>query len=395
MGTSEHDHLPRDEGKSELTEPFAADALDPYYLGRLEVLKDGLGAHSSDSLRVPVGATPESWPQLLHNAVGQVCPNGEYTDTEYLTRFERRYGPCSMARLVALARRYAALHVNPALVTSAEEGVVDVDDEILFVLLMLGAWPEHPQANLARGILGEFLASPELIERIQSAISLGHLRDERAIPPLLMLLTDALPQVEQDGRPHDTRDRAWWKWNLAAFVPFQATVLFRREIPWILARWGVRSAVPALRQTLMLMVDFERTHMYRNPEWSLWIQDWWMYQSDLVGALARLGAFGALVGIEPLEAEGAGHEAAQTVSESKVGASRADKGNIVYRWRVTMCRAVVSQQYEEAGRHGIISATEVRSEVKRLLAEFFGLDAEECRAALEPYMDQHLRLELA
>src|SRR5579859_1138797 len=334
---------------SEISEPLAADSgdvssRDPYFREREKVLAVGWSRDYYGSLHVPLGAIPRTWPQLLHYAVGHLYPNGEYSDGEYLTRFEALFGPCAMTNLVDLGGLYLIMRDDPSLAADAEK----VGSERLFVLLMLGVWPEHPSAEHTRGILGEFLSSSDLLERMVSAISLSHLRDERAIPALLSLLTDGLPIPEP--WEVEIEMQAQERWKQFEYAAFHAHMPFRQEIPPILARWEVRSAIPALRQALDWTARIERTEARWDPRpHRRWAQDWQAYQSLLVGALARLGDLGALIGIEPPEDEGVDRGAGHASSAHKeAGTSRPDDRTKRYRWRIATCLELVAQRFERS-----------------------------------------------
>lgn len=367
-----------------------AEVSDPYYTERPLVWSppQSLEYYYYDSDRVPRGGIPRTWRQLLAGANGWINPNGEQSDAEYLAEFEQAYGPCSTVRLVELAERYADTH---RLTTSAED-TKGIGGEVIFILLMLGVWREHPQAELARKALVRFLESPELLERMLSAISLSHLRDERAIPMLLDLLTDGLPEPNfGDAEPPTDEHGKQRFWQT-----FDEFGLFREEIPAILKRWDVRSAIPALRHALMVTVHIETTEARRDPQW--WSFGHWRdYQWALINALGWLGAFGALTGIEPPEENfwcGAIHVDAQTGISTPL--RKGDpKTYLAQVWQVGLCWAAMARRYTEAGRHGTIREAEVRPEPERLLAEQFGLDEQERLAALEAFglFNLDLRLE--
>ena len=343
------------------------------------------------AIRLPSGATPRTWRQLLHFAKSQLYPNGEYSDAEYLMRFEMLHGQCSIGTMLELAMLYTSIRFDPS--PPPPEDVPDLGRDMLFVLYMLGVWPEHPLAPQARSVLVDYLSSPHRTERWASAISLSHLRDERAIPMLLTMLTEELPQPE----PWDVESEAQARdrWKQFDYAAVHAQMLERTQVPHILWRWGVRSAIPALRHTLELTARIERTEAHWDPD-RRWAQYWQGYQFDLLYALARLGAFGALVGIEPPDDDVRGPRSGRIPGPTREGTAPGivppdQRSN---RWRVRMCLAAVAQRFEEAGRHGSIQAAEVRLEVERLLAEQFGLDEEARHVALALFYDYQLQLEL-
>ena len=328
-------------------------SLDPYYEERRVLLAvDELQA-DYDAQEYQLGDTPRTWRQLLHYAIGYICPNGECSDIEYLADFEQHFGPCSTAHLAALARRHAGTYVGST--PSAEvRQVTDVGDEIHFVLLMLGVWPEHPQADLARSALVEYLASPELRERLECAISLSHLRDKRAVPALLALLTDGLPDPKrletetlQQPEMHQTR---------SSYQSFDKYRLLREEIPELLVRWKAREAIPALRHALALTVQIEREEARRTLQWRS-RGHWRTYQWDLVIALGRFSAFGALTEIEPPEENmwrlGVRHNVPEGTREPIVKGD--PKQYLLQQWQVLLCYEAIHQRFEDAGRHGTIA----------------------------------------
>ncbi|HEX8036548.1 MAG TPA: hypothetical protein VF510_22010 [Ktedonobacterales bacterium] len=134
--------------------------------------------------------------------------------------------------------------------------------------------------------------------RWAAALSLGWMRDERAIPTLKRMLTEFLPQgdsvacEEQEGHPYDvTLD--WWR----------TTELMR-----VILHLNNPSFALPLRSALERMLDLERRWVAAfglplekdegQREWphlnSPGIERWARYQDMLVFALGRIGAFDAL-----------------------------------------------------------------------------------------------------
>ena len=346
------------------------DTQDPYWHEREAVLAGEGSVEYLRTVQVALGATPRTWPQLFSAAVESVYPNGEVTDAEYLMRFEERHGACSTEHMAALARAYLAWRNDPLGVDS----IHDLDGDQVFILLMLGVWPEHPGAQLACDVLEPFLASSDSLERMVSAISLSHLRDEQAISALLTALTEGLPTPEPWDVETDEQAREYWQeFETAAF---HMHMPYRLMIPAILSRWGVRSAIPALRQALGQTARIERTEAHWDTgRPRRWQQDWQVYQYELLKALGQFGAFGALVGIDLLE---------DTVSRNT---------RLGY-WRVQMCLAAVRRRLEAVGQYDPTNLTEIWHEVEQLLVEQFGLDEEELRAIMTGYTDHQLRLDL-
>ncbi|MGZ3640425.1 MAG: HEAT repeat domain-containing protein, partial [Ktedonobacterales bacterium] len=117
-----------------------------------------------------------------------------------------------------------------------------------FVLLLLG-WPQsEPEALLACEALVAYLQHDVPLVRWAATLSLGWLRDERAIPTLKRMLTEYLPQgdaivfEEQEGHPYDVR-LDWWR---------------STELMKVILHLNSPSFAVALQAALGRMLDLER-----------------------------------------------------------------------------------------------------------------------------------------
>lgn len=170
-----------------------------------------------------------------------------------------------------------------------------------FVLFLLG-WPQNTEdALLARAALVPYLHHHQPRIRWAAALSLGWLRDERAIPALSRMLTDQLPEggaaeyEERDGLAYDECLDQWRCGALIRVILNLRTPVFASSLQSALARmlelehaWAARFGAPLL-------------HDEARREWpdlnSPGIEAWARYQDMLVFALGRIGAFDALASV--------------------------------------------------------------------------------------------------
>lgn len=133
-------------------------------------------------------------------------------------------------------------------------------------------------SDQARDILVSYLESTNPLERWASAIGLGRVHEERALPVLLTILTEFLPpDAPYASSPYY---RGW-----------------RFSVPEILQSWGEPRFVPPLRHALQQAVRVEQALTPPKPRRHSERDDLVRYQDALVYALGRLGALGALTAI--------------------------------------------------------------------------------------------------
>ena len=186
-----------------------------------------------------------------------------------------------MEQVVLFAQRWGGLDLA-ACIRAWDSG--DEHDK-LFALLALS----HLDAEPARLTVHQALKSERPKERWISAIGLGEVGDKQALPGLCTMLTEFLPeQVDEHPRGQ----------NSFYFV-------FRGYAPEIIGRMGEPLATPALRQALERMVDLLRQRSVKSietlPDPNPYIRDYISYEGNIVYALGRLGAFGALTGLPVVE----------------------------------------------------------------------------------------------
>ncbi len=159
----------------------------------------------------------------------------------------------------------------------------------LFAVYALGA----TGAAEARTALLPLLESARPLERWASALALGELRDERALPVLWRMLTEMLPPVT------DAHALRFLDHEYPAADYF---VLWRFGVPPLLGAWGRAESVPWLRAGLQAMVAVELA-LAPADEGELWgLTACTAFEDHVVYALGRLGGFGALAGIEGMDA---------------------------------------------------------------------------------------------
>ncbi len=186
-----------------------------------------------------------------------------------------------------LTRRWGGLDPD-TLMHMLREG----KEEHVFALLALG----YAGTSQAAEYMLPFLDSPHKLERWASARGLGRLRDERALPALLTMLTEF--------QPADPPSKDAFYYNE-----------WPGSVPGILGAWGRRDAVPALRQALQWTLDHAPRAAGGAPgtengstaapllgKWDAERAAWERYQEEIVYALGRLHAFGALTALTQAEA---------------------------------------------------------------------------------------------
>lgn len=190
----------------------------------------------------------DSWTDTIDHAFRAVYYGGDY---------ERERD--------AFAERWHGLEAE-ALIRAFEGGTPEGKAVALFAL----SASQNPNAQ---ALLDAALESGEPTVQWASALCLAERKDERAFPVLLSFFEDLLPPrlhpLEREG-------------GLYHFWRMKATSL--------LADWGRRDVIPALRQALDTAWRLEQADTIDRKH------VWHDYQDELVYALGRLEAFGILVG---------------------------------------------------------------------------------------------------
>lgn len=164
-----------------------------------------------------------------------------------------------------------------------------------FVLFLLG-WPQTTaEAGVARQVLVPYLRHHLPRSRWAAALSLGWLDDDRAIPLLIQMLTEYLPDddaidyTEDDGLAYDDCLDLWRGNELMKVILHRHAEAFARPLRAALdrvlgleRRWVARFG-PLLESSETLRV----WPILNSP--GIW---WWaQYQDALVFALGQVGAF--------------------------------------------------------------------------------------------------------
>jgi len=139
----------------------------------------------------------------------------------------------------------------------------------------------------ARAMLLPFLHSPVRMERWASALYLGEMQEEQALPVLQDMLQEGLFEQE-DAENTGTREGVMW---------YEA---HRGLVASLLGGWRNPKLVPALRQALQASWQREQQVMAPAPlyPWARYLAYYHRYQDELVFIVGKLGAFGALFQLE-------------------------------------------------------------------------------------------------
>jgi hypothetical protein len=187
----------------------------------------------------------------------------EYVDQAFRMVY---YGGQYEQALEAFAQHWGGFEseaVTNALTTGTGE-------ERALAIFILG-YSGNPQA---RELLLPFLESADPMEQWASALALGAMRQEEALPVLMHLLDEFLPPrahpLEREGGLYHS-----WRIKVAA----------------LLGEWGRTDLVPILRQALQKSWTIEQADITAHK------QVWHSYEDELVYALGQLEAFGALTGL--------------------------------------------------------------------------------------------------
>jgi hypothetical protein len=283
----------------------------------------------------------DDWPLYVFSALDLLLLSSPPSGQPYLDAFVRRWGGYDFATLLRVVRAGDVPMVG-------EEG--DAQDR-LFALLGLG----YLRLPEARDALLPYLASARTVERWAAALGLGRLRDERARPMLEQMLTEFHPLG-----PATAGDGYYSTWPAS--------------VPRLLAEWGDQQAVAPLRHALHTALHAEQAVPEAPPE--LWLvagrqieverdsdrTAWQRYLDEIVFALGRLAAFGALTGIE-------------------MANERLDV------WRVHLVLGYLQGQHALTGVLLWQDNPHLREDVTRLLEHVFGLTVEEESHSLDVYAD--------
>lgn len=223
-----------------------------------------------------------------------------------------------------------------------EEG--DGQDRLI-ALFALG----YSQEPAARLLLLPFLASPHQRERWASAVCLGQLRDERAIPVLkAMLLEEGYENLTGDDNSLDQVD-FWYETQ-------------RGRAALLLAAWNDPQLVPLLRQALQASWQRGQERATQTGE-----RSFPPHSEDAIAfALGKLGAFGALL---PLEQPSP-------------------------RLRIALIHVALGYLYTRGHRyHNIMmelgERTPLGKEVIRVLEEHVGVSTAQARAIIGQFRDDY------
>jgi len=186
----------------------------------------------------------------------------EYIDHAFRAVY---YGGDSEREIDAFAQRWNGLEPE-AFTRALESGTPEEKALALFAL-------SYSNSPGAQAILYAALESLEPMEQWASALCLGERKDEQALPVLLSCFEEFLPpRIHPLGR----EGGLYHSWRLRA--------------AYLLGEWGRRDLIPALRQALDKAWRLEQADTIDRKH------VWHAYQDELVYALGRLGAFGALAG---------------------------------------------------------------------------------------------------
>lgn len=285
--------------------------------------------------------------------VGKALEMMRYVDPygdELRMGFKQHWGGYSLEALLRAVRDAASVEAE------GNARYPDEPEERVFAIFA-AAYTGEPSV---RNTLAPFLQSTNYHERWAAALGLGYLQDERALPVLMTMLTEYLPPQLRYARPG---------------IPEWRNEIWRAQVPQILASaWRRPAFVPPLRNALGYVL-----HLQRNPlpearaelaaldvdVRQALTQDWAAFVDITVFALGRLGAFGALDGLE-LAPE---------------------------RLRFLQVQMIMGAlQHQYAGHHFDTwrEMPGLRDAVARGLTHEFGLSAEPCAAALAAYEKDEL-----
>lgn len=259
-----------------------------------------------------------------------------YTWPEYAERAFRMfyYGGQYEQALEAFAQRWGGFNTE----TFTHALMAGTREEKVQALLAIG-YGDAPQA---RETLLPYLQSVERLERWASALCLGEMKEERALPVLIHILDECLPPRLH---PLEREGGLYHFWHI--------------KTAFLLGEWQRSDLAPILRQALEKIWGIEQADLPDHK------QIWHTYQDELVYALGRMGAFGALIGFS-------------------LPVSR------LHLWMVTLsCGSLQART-----RYGDLLTQlqinqELKEEVAHVLEKRFGLSVEEQAACIDHYADAY------
>lgn len=175
------------------------------------------------------------------------------------------YGGDSERKMGAFAQRWGGLEAE-ALLRAFENGTPEEQAVALFAL----SYSHHPSAE---ALLSTALEGVNPMEQWTATLCLAENKDERALPMLLSFLKELLPPRMH---PFSREGGLYHYWRIKA--------------AYLLGEWGRKDLVPALREAFETAWKLEQADIIDRKH------VWHDYQDELVYALGRLDAFGALVG---------------------------------------------------------------------------------------------------
>lgn len=258
----------------------------------------------------------DTWPEYADRAFRMVYYGGQYEKA--LEAFVQRWGGLDIQTFRRVLK--AGTH-----------------EEKVIALFALGYSGQEREQLLS------FLQNPEPMERWASALVLGEIKEEHALPVLVALLDEFLPPQVDLLSPEGGQYHFW-----------------RIKAVSLLGEWGRRELVPVLHRALEKAWDIEQQILQPAHK-----QAFHSYQDELAYALGRLGAFGALT----------------------------DLGLPTARLQLEMvhlaCGAIQAQtRYGDLLTQLQINRT-LKEEVAQVLETRFGLSAEEQTSSIEQYADEY------
>ncbi len=266
----------------------------------------------------------DKWPLYIRYALGKMIVSSPY-DEAYIAEFVERWGGIDIDS------------ISKALTKGT-------GNDKLFALFAFAA-----SANPAfHDQLAPLLRSDHSLERWASAICLGSIKDEAALPILCEMLEEFLPP-DVPLRPDGNREWlfSWW----------------RNHAPILLGGLGNSAASPFLRHALQrtIIIQADSSVNLRKAE----LRNLVAYQHHIVYALGRLDAFGSLINITELKDD-------------------------VAVWQVHLLMGHLHGRYPLTFIPTWDAAPEMKEEVALLLLKYFGLDQQEQEYCLRQYQRQCL-----
>lgn len=262
------------------------------------------------------------WPDYVENGFAFIY--GEYIPPYEVEAFRTRWGDLERETFIR--------------VLSEGRG-----QDRLLAMCVLGE-SHLPQAP---ALLRPFLHSTDDEERWISALTLGKLKDEAALPVLIYMLTEALPTAEAPySHSEDDARPGFTQWRLATAVT--------------LHQWDDRKLVPVFRQALLANIRAEAYNPFRKDFW-------FSFQDVLISALGRWKAFGGLTGLvlSPTRLK----SALMTLAAGACSSGYYYPDHVVAPWE----------------KNWLEGNEPLRNAIKAILAEQFGLSEEEQEQHLEEY----------